>query len=95
MSIRPLTAEEERQFAYIVKNHKPTTHPEMLDGEIFLMNVTEEEFLRFEKSAPEWLKTLRLGQIAHDTNSTTVVPGFRPMLGKRIENRMDEDKAGW
>lgn len=58
----------------------PAPHPEQEADEIFLMNVSEEEFRRYEAERLG-MKALRLGQTAYETNSTTVVPEYRPMFG--------------
>jgi hypothetical protein len=59
-------------------------HPELLEGEMFMLNGTPEEFERWQKSLPRGLESMRMGEVAYGTNSTVPVPAelnYRPFFG--------------
>lgn len=55
-------------------------HPEQKDNEIFVINLSEEEYKKWYSELPDWIKSARLGDKAYKTNSTEIVKGFRPMF---------------
>lgn len=55
-------------------------HPELLPGEIFIMNVSELEFKQFK--LPPGLKSLRLGKVAYQTGGKELAYSYyRPLFG--------------
>jgi hypothetical protein len=54
-------------------------HPELKEGEVFLLNVKEGE--DWEKGLSMHFKTLRRGTIAYVTNGSEIVTGMKPLFG--------------
>jgi hypothetical protein len=55
-------------------------HPELQEGEVFLINAKDgEDWSNFGKG---YIDSLRLGDVAYQTHSFTVVPGYKPLFGK-------------
>jgi len=86
-----LTNEEEALFQKLCEEAKNKAkldpHPELQEGEIFLMNVNEDEFKQWVNNSPNSsLTDLRLGEKAYQTGGLVPVPAelnYRPMFGKR------------
>ena len=55
-------------------------HPELKDGEVLLLNVYEHE--DWESNIPEWIESVRRGNVAYKTNSTEIVPNMKPLFAK-------------
>ncbi len=71
-------------------------HPELQPNEEFLINLTEEEFKKWEK--PSHVKTMRLGKVAYTTNGRTIVKKYRPafIVLKESENLLKVgDTVNW
>jgi hypothetical protein len=55
-------------------------HPELREGEVFLINAKDgEDWSNFGKG---YIEYLRLGEVAYQTHSFTIVPGYKPLFGK-------------
>ena len=54
-------------------------HPELKEGEQFLVNVKEGE--DWEKNLSKHFKSLRRGNIAYVTNGSEIVPDYKPLFG--------------
>jgi hypothetical protein len=54
-------------------------HPELKEGEEFLVNVKEGE--DWEKNLSKHFKSLRRGTVAYVTNGSEIVPDYKPLFG--------------
>jgi hypothetical protein len=54
-------------------------HPELKEGEQFLVNVIEGE--DWEKNLSKHFKSLRRGTVAYVTNGSEIVPDYKPLFG--------------
>ena len=54
-------------------------HPELKEGEQFLVNVKEGE--DWESGLKKHFKSLRRGEIAYVTNGSEIVPDYKPLFG--------------
>jgi hypothetical protein len=54
-------------------------HPELKEGEEFLLNVKEGE--DWENGLQKHFKTLRRGTVAYVTNGSEIVPDYKPLFG--------------
>lgn len=68
-----------------VQQH-PQTHPELRSGEIFLLNIPEHALPSYQNLIPNFLKSVRLGNVAYYTNSDEVVPEYRPLFGVKQDS---------
>ena len=55
------------------------THPEQKKGEVFLLNVKDNE--PWEEKALDWLKGIRRGKIAYSNKGKHVIENIRPLFG--------------
>ncbi len=55
-------------------------HPELLEGEVFLLNVIESE-LWLKDKLPHWVDDVRKGEKAYDNNGE-LVEGYYPLFAK-------------
>lgn len=60
-------------------NRNTFKHPELKEGEIFLINVKDGE--GWEESLSMHFKSLRRGEIAYVTNGSEIVPDYKPLFG--------------
>ena len=54
-------------------------HPELKEGEEFLINVKDDE--DWESKLSKHYKSLRRGTIAYVTNGSEIVPDYKPLFG--------------
>jgi hypothetical protein len=59
-------------------------HPELKEGEVFLINVKDGEAEDWKKSLSKQCKSLRLGNIAYVTDGSEIVTDYKPLFGKII-----------
>lgn len=57
-----------------------STHPELLEGEVFLLNVIESE-LWLKDKLPHWVDAVRKGEKAYDNNGE-LIEGYYPLFAK-------------
>lgn len=54
-------------------------HPEQQPNEVLLINVKDNE--NWEDNLPNWIKSVRRGEIAYTTGFKKVVPDMKPLFG--------------
>jgi hypothetical protein len=57
-------------------------HPEQKDGEVFLINIKPEEESQFTTNIPDFIESVRVGDVAYKTHSWDVSEGYKPLFGK-------------
>ncbi len=58
-------------------------HPELKEGEVFLINATQKELENgWWGKEPDFIESLRIGNIAYTTGGTETVPEMKPLFGK-------------
>lgn len=53
-------------------------HPEQMDNEVLLINVKPHE--DWESKLPEWIQSVRRGQVAYTTYGKEIVPEMQPLF---------------
>lgn len=54
-------------------------HPELKENEVLLINVKDDE--DWEKNLPDWLVSVRRGEVAYTTGGKEVVKDMKPLFG--------------
>jgi hypothetical protein len=62
------------------------THPEILENEVLLINVKDDEDM-FVHSLPDWLTSVRKGDVVYATHGTYIVPDMKPLFGLLKQNK--------
>ena len=57
-------------------------HPEIREGEVFFINVSQKELENgLWGKPPDFVQSLRVGNVAYTTGGTEVVPEWKPLFG--------------
>ncbi len=67
-------------FGYCSNLTYTFVHPEQKENEILLLNVKPDEPM-FVHSLPDWLSSVRLGEVAYATNGVYIVEDMKPLFG--------------
>jgi hypothetical protein len=69
----------EKQKAELAEKYK---HPELKDDEILLINIKPGEEAQFTTNIPDFIESVRIGEVAYKTHSWDVSEGYKPLFGK-------------
>ena len=64
---------------------KPWVHPELKRGEVLLINVRHSE--DWENNLPDFIVSVRRGNVAYTTGGKVVVPNMKPLFGVLKQNK--------